>query len=113
MMADIFGVSTDYLLKEEIEPDTALITHAVEEVKTVGDVRRVSMEEANEYMSLVKENAPKRANAVSLCVLSPVVLILLAGFSDSGLFGITEEVGAIECFCRRKCSDVRHSQLVA
>ena len=94
-MADIFGVSTDYLLKDEIEPENvaASIISNVESV-TLSNARRVTIEEANDFLNKSKEKAPKIANGVSLCILSPIVLIFLAGLSEVPGLGISENLAA-------------------
>ena len=79
-MAEIFGVSTDYLLKDEIEP--ADIYSGPVTDSDYGDVIKVSMEEANEYLRLTDEVAPRRANMVSLCIFAPALLILFVAFSQ-------------------------------
>ncbi|MGN0400428.1 MAG: helix-turn-helix domain-containing protein [Blautia sp.] len=87
-LAELFGVTTDELLRDELE-----IQDAVLFPKTTVEVTnryKVSLEEANDYLNLKKRHSSKLAGAVSLCILSPVVLIFLAGFSDSGKWNITE-----------------------
>jgi len=97
-MAEIFGVSTDYLLKDDVTRDSRneLITEISETVK---DVRHVSMEEATDFINTRKKNAPFIALGVSMCILSPVLLITLAGLSDNGICGIpanlAEGIGVI------------------
>lgn len=82
-MADIFGVSTDYLLKDEIEPDENPIVPVTNvEVVSTTDTYKVTLEDANEYLNVSRLNAPKVANGVSLCILSPALLILLAGLTE-------------------------------
>lgn len=92
-MAEIFGVSTDYLLKDEMEPAEYAAENQVD-VTAEPPRRMVSMEEASEYLSLVAQNAHRLANAVSLCILSPVLLIFLAGLSEEQKFGISENLAA-------------------
>lgn len=75
-MSDLFGVSTDYLLKDEIE-GTELMAG-----KDVPEGRVVSVEEANEYMEVCQEVRGKIATAVSLFILSPVCLIEMAAMSE-------------------------------
>ena len=93
-MADIFGVSTDYLLKDEIEVvgGTEIIPEVVE-IDGSEELVRVSLEEANSFINISKENAPKIAAGVSLCILSPVVLIFLAALSDLSNTIISENAG--------------------
>ncbi len=87
LMARIFGVSTDFLLKDELEE-----AEYVEERENdaEGEVCRISMEEASSYLAAVKETAPKIAFGVSLCILSPVALIFLIGCAEAGKLAIGE-----------------------
>ena len=73
-MSRLFGVSTDYLLKDEIEGEAP--ASVVEEPSAIA--RRVSMEEAGEYLRIVRENAKPVALAVSACILSPIPLLMLS-----------------------------------
>lgn len=79
-MSRLFGVTTDYLLKEELEeePQTELQTEQTQVC------RRVGMAEAKEYLSLRKKVAPRNACATGLCILSPICLILLGAWADGG-----------------------------
>lgn len=83
----IFGVSTDYLLKDEMEEAEYL-----NESEDVPPVRRVSMQEANEYLQLRQQASKRIAFATVLCILSPICLMLLAAASETGAFGITENL---------------------
>lgn len=75
-MSRLFGVTTDYLLKEELgEPEPA-------PAESDAPLRCVTMEQAADYLSLRRAAAPKLAAATLLCVLSPVALLLLAALSD-------------------------------
>lgn len=71
-MSRLFGVSTDYLLKDEIENVTPSET-----VDTGSSLRIVSMEESNAYLDTVKVNSKKIALGCTLCVSSAVPLLLL------------------------------------
>lgn len=90
MMSELFSVSTDYLLKDEMEPDR----RASCEAEAERTVRRVSMEEANEFLTMKKKGAPIIAKAVALCILSPVILIILGALADANMFHITESLAA-------------------
>lgn len=76
-LAKIFGVSTDYLLKDDLEDVEYSDTGEVD------NFRRVSLTEANEFINIKKAVGKKIGLGVSLCILSPVLLILLAGISDA------------------------------
>ena len=76
-MAELFGVSTDYLLKDEMEPaDAENVGVLPEDPDGAAGLRKVSLEEASEFLSLTERIAPRRANAVSACILAPALLIL-------------------------------------
>lgn len=92
LLGQIFGVSTDYLLKEEIE-DAAFEKPEVTE-ETSCKERKVSVETANGFMDLCKREAGKVAAATMLCILSPVLLIFLAGASESGKIALSENAAA-------------------
>ena len=87
MMSELFGVSTDYLLKDSYENETP-VTAA--DGFTDIPVRTVGMEEANSFLEVRDLNSRRIALGVMLCILSPVVLILLGGASDYGKLKITE-----------------------
>lgn len=95
LMSQIFGVSTDYLLKDEFgEPEYTETKSAAADEEAV--LRRVSMEEAVSFLEVKKETAPKVAVATFLCVISPITLILLGGLYDAGVLAISENAaGAI------------------
>lgn len=89
LMSQIFGVSTDYLLKDELgEPEYTETKNAPSAEET--PLRRVSMEEAASFLEVKKQTAPKTALAVFLCIVSPIVLILMGGLSDRKLIAMSE-----------------------
>ena len=91
-MADLFQVSTDYLLRDEIE-DTGNDSVPVE-VDNDDPVRRVSLEEANAFLQHNQKAASLVSTGVMLCILSPIVLILLGGGQEAGLLALTENQAA-------------------
>lgn len=99
-LSEIFGVSTDYLLKddyqvnlseskgEELSGDYSEIGRGFSSEK----IRKVTLEEAEGYMGLI-ENASRRiAAGVSACIMSPVLLLLLAGLAQGKKIGMTEDM---------------------
>ncbi|MBO5294047.1 MAG: helix-turn-helix transcriptional regulator [Clostridia bacterium] len=78
-MSALFGVSTDYLLKDELESITPSETA---ERDDKGAVRSVSLEEANRYLDTVERLSRRIVLAVMLCILSPACLIFLGGCAD-------------------------------
>lgn len=79
-LSEIFGVSTDYLLKDDFETEEYIPTDSGDKTS----LRRVSLEEANRFLKLNESCAVKNAFAVMLCVLSPITLIILGGLSEYG-----------------------------
>ncbi len=92
-LANLFGVSTDYLLKDEMEPENRE-TRYDSQNELEESLHLVTMEEANEYLNTKKKAVPMIANATTLCILSPVLLILLGVFAESQTFHITEGAAA-------------------
>ena len=89
-MSRLFGVTTDYLLKDELEEETPCAAAEDEEPP----LRRVTMEQASTYLALRKAAAPKIAVATALCIISPVTLILLSGMSEVQRSHISENAAA-------------------
>lgn len=83
-MSEIFGVTTDFLLKDELETEEYTGSTAED-----SPLRSVSMEEANAYLSFKRSAAVKIALGVLFCILSPICLILLGGFADAGMINET------------------------
>lgn len=84
-ISKLFGVTTDYLLKDEMgEPEYA------ESEPTA--LRRVTLEQANAALAQAKVNAPYMAWGTALCVASPVMLLLLGEICQHSQFGLNEKV---------------------
>ena len=88
-MSRLFGVSIDYLLKDELEEEEFIGSEAEET-----PLRRVTMEQAARYLTLRRACAPRMALAVAMCIVSPVVIIFLSAMADAGLGGISEDLAA-------------------
>ena len=128
-LSEIFGVTTDYLIKDDIEEEqyseytgykadevilgdkvpsagstgskeeqgagTTDRTEGIEAEKNREAVRRkVSMEDANNYLSLTRQTAPAIGLGVMMCIISPVVLMILASANDMQIGGISENMAA-------------------
>lgn len=94
-LSALFGVSTDFLLKDSTElPPAAEFEEPVDEPES-GAARILTLAQAGEYLDLVRRAAGKIALGVSLCVLSPTALILLGALSDKeGGYRLPESVAA-------------------
>lgn len=89
-LAQLFGVTTDYLLKDEIEDE--------EYTSDTADtsVRKITMADADTYLGLRLKAAVRIAVATFLCILAPVTLILLGAASEYPENNISENfAGAI------------------
>ena len=95
-LSELFGVSTDYLLKDDMEEEPGFEpTDAVKENIADADKMKavdVSLEEANAYMELAEKSAKKIALAVATCILSPISVILLGGYAEAGRISMTEDM---------------------
>lgn len=85
-MSRLFGVTTDYLLKDnqgepEYTPDDE-----------VSPLPRVTLAQANDYLAKTQANAPKLALATALCIVSPIPLLALGTLREAGLFGIRDDL---------------------
>ncbi|NLL80054.1 MAG: helix-turn-helix domain-containing protein [Clostridiales bacterium] len=91
-LSQIFGVSTDYLLKDEIELEeyNGSVPVSGEDIPSA-EVRRVPMEEANAFLAVKQRTAKPVALAVGMCILSPVSLFLLGTAAETGRLNIGVE----------------------
>ena len=94
-MAEHFGVSTDTLLKDEME---LAVGGEPAESGSAGEalpaLRQISMEEANSFLSLKTVSAGRIALGVMLCILSPIALIMLSAAAETGMLGLSETQAA-------------------
>lgn len=84
-LSELFGVTTDYLLKDEIEE-----AEQSGFIKDMSALRCVSMEEANAFLSVKAETARAIAYATLLCILSPICLLVLAAVSEMPGYSLSE-----------------------
>lgn len=81
-LSQVFSVSTDYLLKDDEEIVNSNPSFEQEADTSIGNAKPISMEFASEFMDLTSSISKRFAFAVSRCVLSPIVLILLCAMSE-------------------------------
>ena len=91
-LSQIFGVSTDFLLKDELEIEETMIPAGADSLET--PKRKVSVEEANVFMNLTETVAVWIASGVMLCILSLIPLLALSGLGEYGLIPLSEDAGA-------------------
>lgn len=87
-MSALFGVTTDYLLKDELEAEEPTSGE-------VSELRRVGLEEANAYLAWRERASLRIAVATFLCILSPIPLLLLSAASQVEGWGISENQAGI------------------
>lgn len=80
-MSRLFGVTTDYLLKDTMEEEE----YPQIEEEAFPTMRKVSMEEAVEFLRLKEEAAKYIALGTFFCIISPIALIVLGGFNEYGI----------------------------
>ncbi len=87
-LGELFGVTTDYLLKDEIE----------DEEFTDGDggapVKRVTLAQANEFLAWRRSASVRIAAAVFLCIGAVILLLLLGAAAEAPARYISEELAA-------------------
>ena len=97
LMGELFGVTTDYLLKDEIEDEEFTNDSSESEIK------RVSAEEANGYIQHRRWASLRIAFATFLCILSPIPLLLLGAATEVTTWNIPENLavwwGLLILFC--------------
>ena len=94
-LSEIFGVTTDYLIKDELEEEEYAASQMQEnESESDRSVHKVTMEMANEYLQIIDWTAGKTAFATMLCILSPIVLLMLGAMSEMPDYHISENAAA-------------------
>ena len=89
-LAELFGVTTDYLLKDEIE-ETTLTTPEYTDFSQEEDMPvKVSMEEANKFLEYNERAAGPLSAGVMVCIVSAVPLLVLLGLSGAGKLPFSE-----------------------
>lgn len=87
-LGSLFGVTTDYLLKDELEDEVFTQDQSDSPLKCV------TMEEANEYMATRRWASGRIALATLLCILSPICLLMMGGMMEQPNPGMTEDFAA-------------------
>ncbi|MGB0938582.1 MAG: helix-turn-helix domain-containing protein [Colwellia sp.] len=88
-LAEIFSVSTDYLLKDEIE-------ELSQDVHTQSSaVAEVDLEKARSYIKSKGEVASNIAKGVVLCVSSVIPLLFLLAMADTHRLNLTNPVATV------------------
>ena len=87
-LSKLFGVTTDYLLKDEIEDEEYTDNDDIDYVK------KITLTDANKYLETVKTNSNKTAFATFLCIISAIPMLVLLAVSQIKSVGISENMAA-------------------
>ncbi len=87
-LSKLFGVTTDYLLKDEMEDEE----FTDEPDRT--PVKRVSLALANEFLEWRRRAAKRIATAAFLCIVAVIPLLLLAAASEAPGCAVSENLVA-------------------
>lgn len=91
LLSELFGVSTDYLLKDRIEDAECNIPS-----DDLSALRHVSMEEANAFLSVKAKTSKAIALATFLCFLSPVcLLMILVSIEEISAYSLAYNVAVV------------------
>ena len=93
-LSNIFGVTTDYLLRDDMDTEEFADND-------VPPVRKISLEEANAYVNHARRTSVITAISTFLCVVCPIPLIILTGLSAYTSLDekVAVIVGIISIFC--------------
>lgn len=95
LLSELFQVSTDYLLKEDTQPQADADAEFPPMEAPSQSLRQVTLAEATAFIQAREQAAKKMALGTVLCILSPICLFLLMGMSDSSLLPFSEDIGAL------------------
>lgn len=87
MLGNLFGVTTDYLLKDEMEDE-----EFTDENNT--SVKRITLAQANAFLKWRKSASVRIAAGTFLCVTSAIPLLLLGAAAEVTTYHISENVAA-------------------
>ena len=76
-LAELFGVTTDYLLKDELEDEE--YTNEDNDAS----VKKLTMKDATDYLESRRKASVKIAIATFMCIISPILLIILGAASEN------------------------------
>lgn len=85
-LSSLFSVTTDCLLKDtqdDTQPAAA---------QTPSPLPRVTLTQAEDYLTKAQANAPQMALATALCIVSPIPLLALGTVSELGLLGLDDNL---------------------
>ena len=88
-LSELFGVTTDYLLKDEIEDEEYTDNDGTDSIK------KITLGDANKYLDTVKANSKKTSFATFLCIISAIPMLVLIALSQIKSVGLSEDAAAL------------------
>ncbi|MGN0538179.1 MAG: helix-turn-helix domain-containing protein [Acutalibacteraceae bacterium] len=88
-LSELFGVTTDYLVKDDMEDEEFTNSNNDSTVKCI------TLSEANAFLEWRKKASVRIAIATFLCILSPICLLILAAASEIPSFNISENFAVV------------------
>lgn len=89
-LSQIFDVSTDYLLKEEMENEETLCNPKWD-FERKEKVHKISLEDTDQFLKARRQYAFKIGMGVSLCLLGFSFLCLVTNLQETGTLSISED----------------------
>ncbi len=86
MLSNLFGVTTDYLLKDEIEDE-----EFTDENDNIS-VKRITLAQANDFLEWRKSASVRIAIGTFLCVIAVIPLLILGAAEEVPYYNISENV---------------------
>lgn len=86
MLSKLFGVTTDYLLKDEIEDEE--FSDEAEHTS----LKRITLEQANEFLEWRKLASIKIAVATFMCIFAAIPLLLLGAAAEEPTLHVSEDL---------------------
>ncbi|RLV58838.1 XRE family transcriptional regulator [Parashewanella curva] len=86
ILAEIFGVTTDFLLKDQhetIDKDT---------LTDQENSKQIGLEQANKYIESKVAISELNTKGAILCICSPIPLFFLLALAETGIFGVTDKL---------------------
>ncbi len=88
MLGNLFGVTTDYLLKDEMEDEE--FTDKNDDTS----VKRITLTQANEFLEWRKSASVRIAAGTFLCIIAAIPLLVLSAATEVPAFHISENIAA-------------------
>lgn len=87
-LSDLFGVSVDYLIRDEIDDVEYLDSDQMSKTK------KLSLNEANLFLQKSQKSSSYVSLGVMLSIVSPIILIILTSLTDLNLIGISKDTAS-------------------